>query len=97
MHKRAGPQSCVDEIVSTPVSRRCTGASTFANEAQALKRGEKPLDRVQQEALAVSDRLTLLAKASTVTDSASAARRRCQLQRFYCKRADKFERSPGLE
>jgi len=31
----------------------------FANEAQALKRAEKPLDRVQQEALSVSDRLTL--------------------------------------
>src|SRR6266480_2763160 len=31
----------------------------FANEAQALKRAEKPFDRVQQEALSVSDRLTL--------------------------------------
>src|SRR5881398_753315 len=31
----------------------------IANEAQALKRAEKPLDRVQQEALGVSDRLTL--------------------------------------
>jgi len=31
----------------------------LANEAQALKRAEKPLDRVQQEALGVSDRLTL--------------------------------------
>jgi cytochrome c-type biogenesis protein CcsB len=30
-------------------------------EAQALKRAEKPLTRVQQEALSVSDRLTLLA------------------------------------
>ncbi|PYJ61871.1 MAG: hypothetical protein DME74_07190, partial [Verrucomicrobia bacterium] len=29
---------------------------------QALKRAEKPLDRVQQEALGVSDRLTLLAR-----------------------------------
>ncbi|PYJ20882.1 MAG: hypothetical protein DME92_08330 [Verrucomicrobia bacterium] len=34
----------------------------IANEAQALKRAEKPLDRVQQEALGVSDRLTLLAR-----------------------------------
>src|SRR5438876_8048635 len=34
----------------------------LANEAQALKRAEKPLDRVQQEALSVSDRLTLLAR-----------------------------------
>ena len=32
----------------------------LANGAQALKRAEKPLDRVQQEALAVTDRLTLL-------------------------------------
>src|SRR5437762_9717289 len=32
----------------------------LANEAQALKRAEKPLDRVQQEALGVSDRLALL-------------------------------------
>src|SRR5205823_1409500 len=31
-----------------------------ANEARALKRAEKPLDRVQQEALSVSDRLALL-------------------------------------
>jgi cytochrome c-type biogenesis protein CcsB len=33
----------------------------LASEAQALKRAEKPLTRVQQEALSVSDRLTLLA------------------------------------
>src|SRR5215469_14857953 len=33
----------------------------LATEAQALKRSEKPLTRVQQEALSVSDRLTLLA------------------------------------
>jgi cytochrome c-type biogenesis protein CcsB len=33
----------------------------LVTEAQALKRAEKPLDRVQQEALGVSDRLTLLA------------------------------------
>src|SRR5436309_14713623 len=33
-----------------------------ANEAQALKRAEKPLDRVQQEALGVSDQLTLFAR-----------------------------------
>ena len=31
-------------------------------EAQALKRAEKPLTRAQQEALTVSDRLTLLAR-----------------------------------
>src|SRR5437667_2427516 len=34
----------------------------LATEAQALKRAEKPLDRVQQEALGVSDRLTLFAR-----------------------------------
>jgi cytochrome c-type biogenesis protein CcsB len=33
----------------------------LATEAQGLKRAEKPLTRVQQEALSVSDRLTLLA------------------------------------
>jgi cytochrome c-type biogenesis protein CcsB len=40
-----------------------TGSAEFqriANEARALKRAEKPLDRIQQEALAVSDRLALL-------------------------------------
>lgn len=34
----------------------------IATEAQALKRAEKPLSRVQQEALSVSDRLTLLGR-----------------------------------
>jgi cytochrome c-type biogenesis protein CcsB len=34
----------------------------LANEAQAAKRAEKPLDRVQQEALGVSDRLTLFSR-----------------------------------
>jgi cytochrome c-type biogenesis protein CcsB len=34
----------------------------IANEAQALKRAEKPLNRTQQEALSVSDRLTLLVR-----------------------------------
>src|SRR6266700_2858291 len=34
----------------------------LATEAQALKRAEKPLTRAQQEALSVSDRLTLLAR-----------------------------------
>jgi len=34
----------------------------FVTEAQALKRAEKPLTRIQQEALSVSDRLTLLAR-----------------------------------
>lgn len=41
-----------------------TGSSELqrlATEAQALKRAEKPLTRVQQEALSVGDRLTLLA------------------------------------
>ena len=33
----------------------------LASEAQALKRAEKPLERIQQEALSVSDRLTLFA------------------------------------
>src|SRR6266403_3932333 len=32
----------------------------IASEARALKRAEKPLDRVQQEALSVNDRLTVL-------------------------------------
>ena len=32
----------------------------IASEARALKRAEKPLDRVQQESLSVSDRLTVL-------------------------------------
>ena len=39
-----------------------TGSSELqriANEAQALKRAEKPLTRIQQEALSVTDRLTL--------------------------------------
>jgi cytochrome c-type biogenesis protein CcsB len=34
----------------------------LTTEAQALRRAEKPLTRVQQEALSVSDRLTLLAR-----------------------------------
>ena len=34
----------------------------IANEAGALKRAEKPLNHVQQEALSVSDRLTLFAR-----------------------------------
>ncbi len=34
----------------------------LASEAQAAKRAEKPLDRVQQEALSVSDRLTLFVR-----------------------------------
>ncbi|HYY36081.1 MAG TPA: cytochrome c biogenesis protein CcsA [Candidatus Binatia bacterium] len=38
-----------------------TELQRLATEAQALKRAEKPLSRVQQEALSVSDRLTLLA------------------------------------
>jgi cytochrome c-type biogenesis protein CcsB len=33
----------------------------IANEAHALKRAEKPLDRIEQEALSVSDRLALFA------------------------------------
>src|SRR4029077_8801392 len=42
-----------------------TGAAELqrlVTEAEALKRAEKPLTRVQQEALSVSDRLTLLAR-----------------------------------
>ncbi len=39
-----------------------TELQRLANEAQALKRAEKPLDRVQQEALGISDRLTLFAR-----------------------------------
>src|SRR5207302_1764988 len=38
-----------------------TELQRLTNEAHALKRAEKTLDRVQQEALAVSDRLALLA------------------------------------
>ena len=34
----------------------------LTNEAHALKRAEKPLDRLQQEALSVSDRLTLFTR-----------------------------------
>src|SRR5437773_9899895 len=34
----------------------------LVTEAQVLKRAEKPLTRVQQEALSVSDRLTLFAR-----------------------------------
>src|SRR5438105_4837149 len=34
----------------------------IANEARALKRAEKPLERLQQEALSVSDRLALFAR-----------------------------------
>src|SRR5206468_2021484 len=45
-----------------------TQLQRFGNEAQALKRAEKPLDRVQQEALTVSDRLTLFAR---VTDGSA--------------------------
>jgi cytochrome c-type biogenesis protein CcsB len=39
-----------------------TELQRLANEAQSLKRAEKPLDRVQQEALGVSDRFTLFAR-----------------------------------
>ncbi len=38
-----------------------SGLERIANEAHALKRAEKPLDRTQQEALSVSDRLALFA------------------------------------
>src|SRR5438477_6016445 len=40
---------------------RSTELQRLVTEAQALKRAEKPLTRVQQEALSVSDRLALLA------------------------------------
>ena len=43
------------QLTSSPELQR------VATEAQALKRAEKPLTRVQQEALSVSDRLTLFA------------------------------------
>lgn len=43
------------QLTALPELQRIT------NEARALKRAEKPLDRVQQEAISVSDRLTLLA------------------------------------
>jgi len=43
-----------DQLAALPELQRIT------NEAHALKRAEKPLDRVQQEAMAVSDRLALL-------------------------------------
>jgi hypothetical protein len=43
------------QLTSSPELQR------LATEAQALKRAEKPLSRVQQEALSVSDRLTLFA------------------------------------
>jgi cytochrome c-type biogenesis protein CcsB len=39
-----------------------TQLQRLVTEAQALKRAEKPLTRVEQEALSVSDRLTLLAR-----------------------------------
>jgi cytochrome c-type biogenesis protein CcsB len=39
-----------------------TELQRLATEAQAVKRAEKPLSRLQQEALSVSDRLTLLAR-----------------------------------
>jgi len=44
-----------DQLVASAELQRLT------NEAHALKRVEKPLDRLQQEALAVSDRLALFA------------------------------------
>src|SRR5436190_14983698 len=40
----------------------------IVTEAQALKRAEKPLTRVQQEALSVSDRLTLFARVMNGND-----------------------------
>src|SRR5438874_7554696 len=44
-----------EQLVASAELQRLT------NEAHALKRAEKPVDRVQQEALSVSDRLALLA------------------------------------
>jgi cytochrome c-type biogenesis protein CcsB len=60
----------VDELSLAKTQRRfsfaqlagSTELQRIATEAQALKRAEKPLTRVQQEALNVSDRLTLLAR-----------------------------------
>ena len=40
----------------------------LASEAQALKRAEKPLDRVQQEAISVNDRLTLFENVMSGSD-----------------------------
>jgi len=48
-------QFSFEQLVGLPELQRIT------NEAHALKRAEKPLDRVQQEAMSVSDRLALLA------------------------------------
>jgi cytochrome c-type biogenesis protein CcsB len=45
------------QLIGSPELQR------IANEARALKRAEKPLDRAQQEALSVSDRLSLFARA----------------------------------
>src|SRR5260370_27552245 len=44
-----------EQLVALPELQRLT------NEGHSLKRAEKALDRVQQEALSVSDRLALLA------------------------------------
>src|SRR5207249_10760872 len=46
-----------EQLVALPELQRLT------NEGHSLKRAEKPLDREQQEALTVSDRLALLANA----------------------------------
>jgi cytochrome c-type biogenesis protein CcsB len=52
---KTGRRFSFSQLVASPELQRLT------NEAHALKRAEKTLDRVQQEALAVSDRLALLA------------------------------------
>ncbi len=60
----------IEKLRLDKTQRRCsfaqlTGSAELqriANEAGALKRAEKPLDHIQQEALSVSDRLTLLAR-----------------------------------
>jgi cytochrome c-type biogenesis protein CcsB len=52
---KTGRRFSFSQLVASTELQRLT------NEAHALKRAEKTLDRVQQEALAVSDRLALLA------------------------------------
>src|SRR5207247_10560236 len=57
-------QLCLDNAQRRFYSEQLTCSAELqrlTNEAHALKRAEKTLDRVQQEALAVSDRLALLA------------------------------------
>ena len=54
---KTGRRFSFEQLIASTELQRLT------NDAHALKRAEKTLDRVQQEALAVSDRLALLANA----------------------------------